>query len=98
MPGLMTHSRDRVAKDAPHAADLRDDSGRARRPLKTRHRDVDATTGLATAWNPTRSRGHGAQDVYLDSAGNLWVSSDDPAGVTACGGHYHPGICEFPHP
>jgi hypothetical protein len=59
---------------------------------------VDATTGLATAWNPTRARGHGAQDLYLDSAGDLWVSSDDPIGSTACGGRYHPGICEFPHP
>ena len=58
--------------------------------------DVDASTGLATTWNPTRSRGHGASDLFLDSQGNLWVSSDAPAGSVKCGGVYHPGICEFP--
>jgi hypothetical protein len=58
--------------------------------------DIDATTGLATPWNPTRSRGHGASDLFLDSAGNLWVSSDAPAGSVKCAGVYHPGICEFP--
>lgn len=57
---------------------------------------IDATTGLATDWNPTRSRGHGAQDLFLDSLGDLWVSSDAPAG-SSCGNAYHPGICEFPH-
>ena len=58
--------------------------------------DIDATTGLATTWNPTRSRGHGASDLFLDSQGNLWVSSDAPAGSVKCAGVYHPGICEFP--
>ncbi len=58
--------------------------------------DVDATTGLATDWNPTRSRGHGAQDLFLDTLGDLWVSADAPAG-SSCGKAYHPGICEFPH-
>jgi hypothetical protein len=58
--------------------------------------DIDATTGLATPWNPTRSRGHGASDLFLDSQGNLWVSSDAPAGSVKCAGAYHPGICEFP--
>ena len=58
--------------------------------------DVDATTGLATAWNPTRTRGHGAGDLFLDLAGDLWVSSDAPVG-SKCGGVFHPGICEFPH-
>jgi hypothetical protein len=59
--------------------------------------DVDPTTGLATSWDPTRSRGHGAEDVFIDSAGDLWVSSDAPTGAVKCGGAYHPGICEFPH-
>jgi ribosomal protein L28 len=58
--------------------------------------DVDAGTGLATSWNPTRSRGHGASDLFLDSGGNLWVSSDAPLGSVKCAGVYHPGICEFP--
>jgi hypothetical protein len=56
---------------------------------------VDATSGLATSWNPTRSRGHGASDLFIDSAGNLWISSDAPAGQVSCGGQYHPGICEL---
>lgn len=56
--------------------------------------DIDATTGLATPWNPGRSRGHGAEDIYLDAQGHLWVSSDAPAGST-CGGKFHPGICSF---
>jgi len=58
--------------------------------------EVDAATGLATTWNPTRSRGYGATDLFLDSAGDLWISSDAPSGST-CGGAFHPGICEFPH-
>ena len=58
--------------------------------------DISATTGLATSWNPTRSRGHGAQDLFLDSLGDLWVSSDAPLG-SLCAGAPHPGICEFPH-
>jgi hypothetical protein len=58
--------------------------------------DVDPSTGLATPWNPTRSRGHGAGDLFLDSAGDLWISSDAPLG-SKCGGVFHPGICEFAH-
>jgi hypothetical protein len=58
--------------------------------------DIGATTGLATPWNPTRTRGHGAGDVFLDSAGDLWISSDAHTG-SQCGGVLHPGICEFPH-
>ena len=58
---------------------------------------VDASTGVATPWNPTRSRGHGASDLFIDSAGDLWVSSDAP-GFDYCAGAYHPGICEFAAP
>ena len=58
--------------------------------------DIDPTTGLATAWNPGKTRGHGALDVFLDSLGNLWVSSD-AASPGKCAGAFHPGICEFPH-
>jgi hypothetical protein len=60
--------------------------------------DIDPVTGLATPWNPTRSRGKGAVDMYIDPSGNLWVSSDNGNNtVTRCGGAYHPGICMFPH-
>ncbi len=58
--------------------------------------DVDATTGLATSWNPGKTRGHGVLDLFLDSAGSLWVSSDAPNGAK-CAGVFHPGICEFVH-
>ena len=61
--------------------------------------DIGATSGLATPWDPTRSRGHGAGDLFLDSAGDLWISSDAPPG-SKCGvgvGSFHPGICEFAH-
>jgi hypothetical protein len=59
--------------------------------------DIDPTTALATSWNPTRSRGHGIDDLYLDSEGDLWVSSDNGANqFTQCAHHYHPGICMFP--
>jgi hypothetical protein len=60
--------------------------------------DIDPVSGLATAWNPTRSRGHGADDLYLDPSGDLWVASDNGNNqYTNCAGKYHPGICMFPH-
>jgi len=59
--------------------------------------DIDPLTGTATAWNPTRSRGHGVDDLYLDPAGRLWVSSDNgDNSYTKCANKYHPGICMFP--
>jgi hypothetical protein len=57
--------------------------------------DIDASTGLATSWNPTRSRGHGADDVLLTSAG-LWVASDTYLGAVYCAGKFRPGVCFFP--
>jgi hypothetical protein len=36
---------------------------------------IDATTGKATAWNPTKSRGIGGKDLLVTPAG-LWVASD----------------------
>jgi hypothetical protein len=36
---------------------------------------IDPNTGKALAWNPTRTRGQGAKDLYVTSAG-LWVGSD----------------------
>ena len=55
-----------------------------------------ASTGAAVAWDPTRDRGHGADDALRTSAG-LWVASDDYLGSTHCGAAYHPGICFFPN-
>jgi hypothetical protein len=57
---------------------------------------VSAATGRATSWNPTRSRGVGADDLVLTSAG-LWVGSDNHMGATKCGGETHPGICFLPN-
>lgn len=53
-------------------------------------------TGRALAWNPTRARGHGADDALRTSAG-LWIASDDFFGSVQCAGKYHPGICFFPN-
>ncbi len=58
--------------------------------------DVDPTTGLATPWNPGKTRGHGVNDLFIDSLGNLWVASD-AAAPGMCAGAFHPGICMFPH-
>jgi hypothetical protein len=61
--------------------------------------DINATTGLANAWNPTRDQGHGAQDLLLTSAG-LWVASDNgTTGTSQICGHQsnHGGICFLPY-
>ena len=58
--------------------------------------DIDPTSGLATPWNPGKTRGHGVKDLFIDSLGNLWVSSD-AAPPGNCAGVFHPGICMFPH-
>jgi hypothetical protein len=52
--------------------------------------------GLATSWNPTRSRGRGADDMRLTSQG-LWIASDNFLGSVYCAGRYHPGLCLFPY-
>jgi hypothetical protein len=57
---------------------------------------IDATGGLATSWNPTRSRGKGADDMQLTAQG-LWIASDTYYGSYYCAGRYHPGICLFPY-
>jgi hypothetical protein len=60
---------------------------------------IGTITGLAASWNPTRARGIGADDMYIDPDGNLWVASDNgPSNeFTQCGRQFHPGICMFPH-
>jgi hypothetical protein len=55
---------------------------------------VAARAGRATPWNPTRSRGHGADDMLLTRAG-LWIASDTYMNSTTCAHRYHPGICFF---
>ena len=61
---------------------------------------VSPTTGLATAWNPTRSRGHGVNDLLLTTAG-LWVASDNGAseGASQMCGHKtnKGGLCFLPY-
>jgi hypothetical protein len=47
-------------------------------------------------YNPTRGRGHGADDMLLTSAG-LWIASDNFHNTNQCGGQFgHAGICFFP--
>ena len=60
--------------------------------------DIDPSSGLATNWNPTRSRGHGAEDLLLTAAG-LWIASDNGNGnAQQCGGvGKHGGICFLPN-
>lgn len=43
---------------------------------------IDPVSGMATAWNPTRSRGRGVNDLVVTPAG-LWVASDN--GTTKSG-------------
>jgi hypothetical protein len=60
---------------------------------------ISPTSGLATSWNPTRSLGHGADDLVVTNAG-LWVASDTYTNGLAqkCGGlANHGGICFFPY-
>jgi hypothetical protein len=60
---------------------------------------IDPVTGLATSWNPTRSRGHGSHQLLLTRAG-LWVASDTWTDGSAqkCGGiAQHGGICFLPY-
>jgi hypothetical protein len=47
-------------------------------------------------FNPTRSRGHGADDMLVTRSG-LWIASDTFAGSQTCGGVAgHAGICFLP--
>jgi hypothetical protein len=57
---------------------------------------LSPTTGRATSWNPTRSRGAGAEDLVIAFNG-LWIGSDNKYGASQCGGEFHPGICFLPY-
>ena len=51
-----------------------------------------------TAGLYSRSRGHGADDMLLTSAG-LWIASDNFGGSTSCGGQKgFAGLCFLPYP
>ena len=52
---------------------------------------IDPTTGEALDWDPTKTRGHGTEKLYVTKAG-LWVGSDG----TTFGGEDHPGIAFCP--
>jgi hypothetical protein len=60
---------------------------------------LDPSSG-AVVWNPTRSRGLGADDMLVTSQG-LWIASDNfdagKGGADLCGGQPdHSGICFMP--
>ena len=57
---------------------------------------LSPSTGHLT-FNPTRSRGLGADDMLVTRAG-LWIASDNLQGSTSCGGvSGHAGICFLPY-
>jgi hypothetical protein len=56
---------------------------------------ITNTTGTAGLYS--RSRGRGADDLLVTSAG-LWIASDNFGGNTSCGGKAgHAGICFLPY-
>jgi hypothetical protein len=63
--------------------------------------DAPGMVGLSdrdgqVVWNPTRSRGLGADDMLVTRAG-LWIASDNSDRATSCGGAGgHAGICFMP--
>jgi len=57
---------------------------------------LSPSTGHLT-FNPTRSRGLGADDMLITRAG-LWIASDNFQGSSSCGGvSGHAGICLLPY-
>ena len=56
---------------------------------------LSPSNGLLT-FNPTRSRGNGADDMLVTGAG-LWIASDNYQNSVMCGGvSGHAGICFLP--
>lgn len=56
---------------------------------------LSPSNGLLT-FNPTRSRGQGADDMLVTGKG-LWIASDNYQNSAKCGGvSGHAGICFLP--
>lgn len=53
---------------------------------------LNPTTGKALAWNPTRTRGHGAEVLMATSDGGLFIGSD----TDQLGGEFHQKVGYFP--
>jgi hypothetical protein len=56
---------------------------------------IDPVTGRALAWNPTRTRGIGAKELFITNhpgGEGLWIGSD----TERLGGEYHGSIGFFP--
>jgi hypothetical protein len=64
--------------------------------------DAPGMVGLSVSnggvmWDPTRSRGLGADDMLITSRG-LWIASDNYGSVAEkCAHHAHTGICFMPY-
>ncbi len=59
---------------------------------------LSPTSGVATAWNPTRARGLGADDMIVTTnPAGLWIASDNYLTANQCGGVTGlAGICFLP--
>jgi hypothetical protein len=79
-------------------ADNRDGCNVAGPGAVTAHGMVGLSPGTGSVvWNPTRSRGWGADDMLLTRAG-LWIASDNFAGSQDCAhSPNHAGICFMPY-
>jgi hypothetical protein len=55
---------------------------------------INPTTGKALPWNPTRSRGHGAEVLMASTDGGLFIGSD----TDELGHEYHQKVGFFPAP
>jgi hypothetical protein len=70
--------------------------------MSPKAKDAEGMAGLsprngALVYDPTRSRGFGADDMLITRAG-LWIASDNFAGADFCGGvSAHSGICLLPY-
>ena len=65
-------------------------------PRRPSRRCGRASSPSPSSWNPTRSRGAGADDLVV-AFGGLWVGSDNKNAAIQCGREYHPGICFLPY-
>lgn len=73
--------------DNPHGKDSPGPGAKSRPGIAA----LDPRTGEATAWNPTRTRGHGVEALAAGKRG-LWVGSD----TDRLGREYHGRIGMFP--